>query len=232
MIMHKTTVSPEFRKVAIRRRNRIRLYDNAELYLFKMALLVIDMQYAFCDPNSFFFVKYAPSIVPNINRISSICREFGVKVIWVQHTNRPDGSDWPSLYDHLLCSENKIKALAELGEGSDGTRLWHELIVQPGDIRVSKCRHSALIPGSSNLERILRSLDINTLIITGTRTNCCCESTCRDAFSLDFKILFAEDATATNTDEEHQAALNSIVQFAGDVLTTNEIINICEQIKQ
>ena len=58
-----------------------------------------------------------------------------------------------------------------------GQQVWHELDVGSDDLKVIKNRYSALIPGSSPLERVLRSHGIRNLLIAGTKTNVCCEAT-------------------------------------------------------
>ena len=65
--------------------------------------------------------------------------------------------------------------LGALTEGADGAALWHELDIQPGDEQVIKRRFSALIQGSSDLGERLQAAGIDTVIITGTATNVCCE---------------------------------------------------------
>ena len=69
--------------------------------------------------------------------------------------------------------------------------------MRPGDQHVIKRRFSALIQGSSNLGEQLRAAGIDTMIITGTATNICCESTARDAFMLNYRTLVVSDANAT-----------------------------------
>jgi ureidoacrylate peracid hydrolase len=89
---------------------------------------------------------------------------------------------------------------------------------------VVKNRYSALISGSSQLERILRSLNVDTLLIAGTKTNICCESTARDAMMLDFKTVMVEDCCAALSDDEHRAALENMIQQFGDVMTADEVL--------
>ena len=67
-----------------------------------------------------------------------------------------------------------------------------------------KNRYSALIPGSSPLERVLRGMGIDTILVAGTKTNVCCESTARDAMMLDFKVVLVEDCCAALSDDEHR----------------------------
>lgn len=87
-----------------------------------------------------------------------------------------------------------------------------------------KNRYSALIPGSSQLERILRGMGIDTILIAGTKTNVCCESTARDAMMLDFKTVMVEDCCAALSDDEHRAALENMIQQFGDVMTSKETV--------
>ena len=94
----------------------------------------------------------------------------------------------------------------------------------PSDLRVKKIKYSAFIPGSSDIDAQLQSRGIDTVIITGTATNVCCESTARDAMLLDYRVIMLSDANAASTDEEHAATLNSIMLFFGDVMTADEAI--------
>ena len=87
-----------------------------------------------------------------------------------------------------------------------------------------KNRYSALIPGSSPLERVLRGMQIDTILVAGTKTNVCCESTARDAMMLDFKVVLVEDCCAALSDDEHRSALENIIQQFGDVMTAEEVL--------
>jgi ureidoacrylate peracid hydrolase len=90
---------------------------------------------------------------------------------------------------------------------------------------VKKIKYSAFIAGSSDIDAQLRSRGIDTLLIAGTATNVCCESTARDAMMLDYRVIMLSDANATLTDEEHAATLNSFLMFFGDVMTVDEAIS-------
>jgi ureidoacrylate peracid hydrolase len=70
----------------------------------------------------------------------------------------------------------------------------------------------------------LRSLGIRTLLISGTKTNVCCESTARDAMMLDFDVVMVADACAALSDEEHRATLETMIQQFGDVLGVDEVL--------
>lgn len=216
-------VSQEVLEAVRKRRGRVRVYQDLDVE--RMAMLVIDMENCFCAPGGAAEVPRAREIVPNINRLAEACRRLDIPVIWVVHANRDDGADWTLFFDNFLSAEKREQTIKQLTKGDWGTEIWKGLEVKEDDLIINKCRFSALIPGSSNLERILRSLNKDTLIITGTKTNICCEATARDAMMLDFKVLFISDATAALTDQEHQATLNTIIQNFGDVLTAQQLID-------
>ena len=76
--------------------------------------------------------------------------------------------------------------------------------------------------------RLLRERDIDTVIITGTLTNCCCESTARDAHQLGFRVIFVEDANAALSDDDHNATLNSLAPLFADVVKSEEVLHLLE----
>ena len=60
------------------------------------------------------------------------------------------------------------------------------------------------------LEERLRKAGVEDLIVAGVMTNCCCETTARDAFGRDFRVFFASDATAAADEELHEASLKNL----------------------
>jgi ureidoacrylate peracid hydrolase len=116
--------------------------------------------------------------------------------------------------------------LAELTPGAHGFELHADLDVQPEDEIVVKRRYSAFIQGSSDIDRRLREAGIDTVIIVGTLTNVCCESSARDAMMLNYKLVFVSDANAALTDDEHNATLGSILRVFGDVASTDDVIQL------
>jgi ureidoacrylate peracid hydrolase len=94
---------------------------------------------------------------------------------------------------------------------------------------VSKGRFAAFIPGTCDLHQILQERGIDTLIITGTVTNCCCESTARDAMQLNYKVIFVSDGNAALSDAEHNATLNNMCALFADVMSTDEVVSALER---
>ena len=116
--------------------------------------------------------------------------------------------------------------LAALAEGSEGATLWHGLDIKPSDQHVTKRRFSAIIQGSSDLHDQLQGAGVDTLIVLGTATNVCCESTARDAFMLNYRTVVVSDANATISDEAHNAALSALMIQFSDIFTTDETIEL------
>jgi ureidoacrylate peracid hydrolase len=96
--------------------------------------------------------------------------------------------------------------------------------VLAADIRVKKNRFGAFVPGSSELHVILQARNIDTVIITGTATNVCCDSTARHAMMMNYKVIFVSDGTATFNDEEHNATLGIMLAMFADVMSTDEVV--------
>ena len=183
------------------------------------------MQNAFLAPGAPIEVPEARAIVPEINRLAGELRRLGVTVIWVLHENAPDGRDWRGFFDAFVRPENRARAAAALSAGNPLQNLWPGLAVHPSDLRIAKNRYSAFL-GASRLGNILAERNIENLLIAGTKTNVCCESTARDAMMLDYKVVLLSDCTAALSDEEHRATLENVVQQFGDVLTANEALDL------
>lgn len=88
---------------------------------------------------------------------------------------------------------------------------------------VAKTRRSAFIPGTCNIDALLKARGIDKLIATGTTTNICCESTMRGAMQMGYKVWFVQDGNATRDDAVHNASLLNIL-FFGDVVIGEEAI--------
>ena len=113
--------------------------------------------------------------------------------------------------------------------GAEGHALWAGLDVRPEDLQVRKRRFGAFAPGASDLHAILQERGIDTLIITGTASQVCCESTARDAMMLNYKVFFVEDGNATFNDEEHNATLSAMAHTFCDVIASAALIDLIGQ---
>ena len=160
-------------------------------------------------------------------RATAINCSRGVPVIWIVHANTTQNgrTDWEVFFGNVVRNDEVRKRMAEsLAPAKQA--VWQDLKVEPGDVTLVKNRYSALVPGSSSLERVLRSRGIDTLLIAGTKTNVCCESTARDAMMLDFKVVLVSDCCAALSDDEHRATLETHIQQFGDVATADEVLKL------
>ena len=125
-----------------------------------------------------------------------------------------------------MCSSDLAEAFAP---DAHYWRLWPQLDFTGNDITVDKTRFGAFVPGASRLHQILQERGIDTLIITGTLTNCCCESTARDAMQMNYKIIFVADANAALSDAAHNATLDNMLMLFADVMTTQEVVGAVQK---
>ena len=204
---------------------RGRLHHFERLDVSRTALVVIDMQNAFLRPGAPSETPMARAIVPQINRLAQAVRAGGGVVAFAQGSFQPSGPEaWPLFFEHMVNPAFSAAILQALTPGHPDHELWPELDVQAGDVRVRKKRYSAFFPGACSLPEQLRERGVDTVIITGTLTNVCCEASARDAMMGDFKTVMVSDANAARSDAEHLAALITLVQFFADVRSTDEVL--------
>jgi ureidoacrylate peracid hydrolase len=221
--MHKIAIPQSVVDRVIARRGREHIFD--DLDPARTALVVVDMQNAFMMPGvAHSLCLTAQEIVPNINRLAQAVRDTGGAVVWVQTAYTKEIEViWSVYYDISKPEQNRKRAEA-LARGSLGYQLWETLDARPDDVYVEKDRFSAFIDNSSNLAEVLRSKNIDTILVTGTVTNVCCESTARDAMMCNFKTVMVTDGNAAATDDDHNASLAAFYLTFGDVMSTDMLI--------
>ena len=218
--MHKVSIPQAVIDRVVTRHGREHVH--VDLVPAKTALVVVDMQNAFMLSG----VAHSPclmaqEIVPNINRLAEAVRQTGGIVVWIKTAYTDDTlENWSTLYG-MLGPKGAQKRAKALTRGSKGYELWPALEVRDGDLTVEKNRYSAFIQGSSDLAEVLRARGLDTLLITGTVTNVCCESTARDAMMLNFKTIMLTDGNAAVTDEDHNASLIGFYLIFGDIMPTD-----------
>jgi nicotinamidase-related amidase len=220
--MHAFKMPEEIVARVVARVGRAHPYD--QLAPERTALVVIDMQNYFLKPGYMGEVPPARAIVPTVNRLAAGVRRAGGHVIWIKNSTNDTRDAWSTFHECLMTPENMQRRYDTMTEGHEGHDLWPELEVGPDDAQIVKKRFSAFIQGSSSIDAHLKARGIDTLLIAGTATNVCCESSARDAMMLNYKVAMISNATATYTDVEHHAALASFYAIFGDVLTTDEAL--------
>jgi ureidoacrylate peracid hydrolase len=221
--MHNLAIPKSVVDRVIERRGRAHVYD--DLDPARSALVVVDMQNAFMLPGvAHSLCPMAEQIVPNINRLARAVRDTGGTVFWIKTTFTEESLRSWSTYFEMVSAERVAKRIAALTADSEGHALWRGLDVRSGDPIVEKNRFSAFIQGSSDLAASLRGRGLDTVLVTGTVTNVCCESTARDAMMLNFKTIMVTDANAAVTDDDHNAALIAFYLSFGDIMSTDMLI--------
>ncbi len=202
------------------KRGRLNVYDHFDAK--KTALLVVDMQNFYIGE-----IESVVGIIPNINRIAAELRARGGMVVWLGMTAGEKGrSLWSVYHDNFFTPEKGRNHRDQLSVGDRGHEFHRDLDIRDGDKIVYKSRFSPFIEGASNLRSVLESSGIENLIVTGTATNMCSESTARDAMMLDYKVVMVADANGARYPEDHLAGLTTFFQSFGDVRNTDEVIDV------
>ena len=205
----------EEREYARQEERRGRRHAFESLEPSRTALVVIDMVPFFVSASS-----YCQGIVPNVNAIAAALRAAGGTVAWVV----PAAAGQTVMSEEFYGPEVAEVFRRSGGEGPVPGRLWQGLAVHPADLLTEKTAASAFFPGRCPLPGLLQARDISTVLIAGTVTNVCCESSARDASTLGYRVIMVADANAARRDQDHNATLHTIYRSFGDVRPTADVI--------
>jgi nicotinamidase-related amidase len=190
------------------------------------ALLLIDMVNDLVDPAGKAAVRagrpiaHARAAIAPQRRLLAAARAAGVRVVYVNHTTLPDraGASGPWLAARSRATYS-VEDLCLVG--SWGAQVVEELAPRPGDLVVGKYRYSGF--AGTNLDLVLRSAGVETVVCAGVSTNACVEATAREAFSLDYYVVFARDACASWDPSLHEATLATAAHRYATVATVDEL---------
>lgn len=186
----------------------------------RAALLVIDMQNDFVRPGRPMSVPMALERLPTMTRVVADCRSAGMPVIFTEHVLLSTFDISP-----LETAYNPVLRQTGLRAGTFGARIVDELTPEPADVVVRKHRYDAF--HNTSLETVLATVAgprrIDTVVIIGTLTEVCCDSTARGAFMRDFRVAFVGDATGGMSEAAQLATEEVIGRFFGRVFTAAEL---------
>ncbi|KQX61846.1 cysteine hydrolase family protein [Angustibacter sp. Root456] len=183
------------------------------------ALVVVDVVPFFVEESA-----YVRGILPKVNRLAGALRAEGGTVAWVvPRTTAPSPVTREFFGDRVaeLYSQSG-------GAGAPRERLWRGLDVDPADVVVDKSGPSAFFPGTCDLHDLLAARAIATLVVTGTVTNVCVESTVRDASALGYRVVLVADGCAAVRDRDHDATLHVVYRSFGDVRATDDVLALIQ----
>ncbi|MGN6300989.1 MAG: cysteine hydrolase family protein [Angustibacter sp.] len=201
----------------VSRRGRVHAYEHLDPRT--TALVVVDIVPFFVEESA-----YVRGIVPTVNQLATRLRALGGTVAWVVPRTQDPTAATREFYGDRV---------AELyagsgGEGSPRQRLWQDLDVAATDVVTDKPGPSAFFPGTCDLHDQLTARDITTLLVTGTVTNVCVESTVRDASALGYRVVLVADACAAVRDQDHNATLHVVYRSFGDVRSAADVLALLE----
>lgn len=192
----------------------------------RTALLALNMQNAWLSEDAVFDrAGRARAILPRVNRLAETLRGAGGQVFWLQHTTGRPGSAtyWSGYFDHFVGAGLRAEAATALEPGQPLHALHPAVARAAGDQVLAKHRFSAFLRNPHDLEALLRARGIDTVIVAGTATNVCCESTARDAMMRDFRTFVPHDAVTAPDRDAHLGAMRSLMQVFADVRPSEEL---------
>ena len=182
----------------------------------KTALLVIDMQEGFLNPESPTYIPMAWDTVPACAAVQKKARELGIPVYFIIRKYAPDGTDVE--FTRYFAWKNGGKPCST-AESPIGWNMPAAFEVLEGDTVLVKPRYSAFF--HTNLDALLRRRGIDTVIVTGTTTPNCIRATVFDSICLDYNTIVLDDCTSS-VNEEVQRVNMLGMQTIGAVIANAE----------
>ncbi len=190
------------------------------------ALIVVDMQNDFCHPRGAFAkwgedMSMIQDMVPRLKELIEAARKADLPIIYLRNTE----SEWTTSQVFL---ERIREARGEEGqvitwEGSWGAEFYEDIGPVGEERVVIKHRYSGFI--DTDLDLILRSRGVRCLVLTGVATNVCVESTARDGFMKDYRVVLVEDCCATTHKNLHEATVENIGRYFGTAVSYKDLIS-------
>ena len=170
------------------------------------ALLVIDAQKIYTNPDSEMYCKDSKLTIKKINSLIEGFQLAKKPIIFVRHIHKRDGSDLGRMFDYLGEAEEDFN----FKEDTEEVEYDDNLMKPEKSIEIIKNRYSAFV--GTDLETLLKRAKVDTVVICGFMTNFCCESTARDAHDRDYFVDFIVDATGTpGTDKMNEKEIRKVV---------------------
>lgn len=193
------------------------------------AVLIVDVQNDFCAEGGAMHREGRPlslvqTMVPCLTRFLEAARAAYVPCVWIRNVYNTN-ANWYLSEVWLEQATRRRRGLyirEPVCEPGGWGGEFYQIAPRPDEAIVTKHRYGAF--ESTDLDLVLRSRGIRTVIMTGVATNVCVETTARQAFLRDYYVVFTADCTAAYSEAEHDATLRNIDQFFGQVVTADEVI--------
>lgn len=182
----------------------------------KKAVLVIDMQRDFIDEGAPIECPGGRETIEPIRQLLTLARQKKVPIIYTQEAHRAEKVD----FGLELAYEEPEHCL----EGTPGIEIIPAVSPQPGDFLIVKRRYSGFF--ATDLDLLLRGLEVDTLILVGVATDVCVRATAQDAQQLNYRVIVPEECVAGTSVEQHQAALRNIAYIFGKVMPLSQVTSL------
>jgi ureidoacrylate peracid hydrolase len=195
------------------------------------------MQNSFCKKGGLFDYlgkldeEKVKKIINTDKKIIEACRRWGIKVVYLRMGYRPDlanagGPESPNYHKELGLAAMRESAELKGKFLVSGTRDWaiiDELTPRPGDIVIDKHRYSGFV--NTDLDAVLRTLNIKYLLFIGLATNVCVESTLRDAYFREyFPVLISDGCGNIGPEFTQEATVWNVTEVFGWVATFRDLV--------
>jgi len=214
-LQHPSGIPQKIVDKVVARRGRLHAFETIEPRT--TALVVIDLDEATVHNDT-----TAVRMIPAVNALARAVRDSGGVVAWVLSSMKV----MPKHFAAILGVELATRYFTDGHGNGPGTRLCEDLQPDEADVFAVKSGASAFFPGKCNLKEQLDSRKIDTVLIAGTVTNICCESSARDAAELEYKVILISDALAGHAHGLHEATLATFYRIFGDVRPGSEIVEL------
>ena len=196
------------------------------------ALLIVDMQNDFCADGGLISkdgrdVSPAQRLGERLPPFIDAARAAGVLVVFIRCVYTTDRNFYLSdvwLEQAARKREGGYTRIPVCRDGAWDGDFYGGIRPQPGDVVVTKHRYDAF--HNTDLDLILRSNGVRTVMLTGVVTNVCVETTARSAFVRDYYVVAVDDGCAAYVESDHRASLSNIDRFFGQVATMREITSV------
>jgi ureidoacrylate peracid hydrolase len=196
------------------------------------ALLIIDMQNDFCAPGGLVSkdgrdISCAKEVAERLPPFTEEARLAGVLIVFIRSVYTTNGNAY--LSDAWLEQAARRRAggytrIPVCCDGEWNGDFYGDVRPHADDILVTKHRYSSF--HATDLDMVLRSNGIRTVLLTGVVTNVCVETAAREAFVRDYYVVAVDDGCAAYVPLDHQQSMSNIDRFFGQVATTDEIVDI------
>jgi ureidoacrylate peracid hydrolase len=192
----------------------------------RTALVVIDMQIAFCAEvgslaKAGIDISNLAGAVAPCRQLLDTARQAGVPVIFTRYVFRSDYADGGVVIRYLLPQLSDVNSLAE---GTEDIEIVDLLAPAEGEFVIDKNRPSAFY--ATNIEPILNGLDVDSLVVCGVTTNICVESTVRDASQRDYKVFVVKDATGEIDQLRYDGAIAGMAWMFAKIIDVDDVLSV------